>query len=729
MQGLSSEYRLLLTGTPLQNNLQEMWALLHWLYPQVFGVNTQENFRKAFDLTKGKVSTEFMDHARHLLELVMLRRMKSSPGVNLGLPPKEEILLFVPLTPMQRFWYTRILTKSDKGVLSELFEGAKDKEAQARQIEAEVDKAQDALLNKAAHELAAQDGAADDVWAESKEIMEKAMEHEELDDTNTGAWRKLMNLVMQLRKVCSHPYLIPNAGPDPYYLGQHVISASGKMIVLDKLVDELVIKKGKKVIIFSGWTKTLDLCEDLLYLKGANAVSNPSFRYLRLDGGTARARRNLGIRMFNDTSSEFKVMLISTRAGGLGINLASTSDVIFLDEDWNPQITLQAEARAHRIGQKNKVTVYKLCTQGTVEEQMMGRIRKKLYLSAKITESMRNIHSAAEQGKKRKRISTAVESDQPQLDTSSLKSLIRRGAQTLSRPEVDVTEMMSWDWETTLEKCKDKPADAHIADDTAADEATEQTWLNTMEKVECAVFEGKKHQRQIEAAAKNAAELIRADRRVDKNTTVMLDGFAINKESLNCADSEAVPTFAGKDPRLAEPVREKRAAINNQEHCAVCWDGGNLVLCSGCPRSFHMTKKCLDAATLLRAKGKMQFYCPQHECVDCQGKTGNVGGMIYRCRWCERGYCEDCLDWDAVRLVGETIPEYTMIGYGAMQNAWYIECPTCVAHWEEDPGDAEVVRAEKEKIEREYEGWLGEREGDAEVLEEKALGREGMLLI
>ena len=371
-------------------------------------------------------------------------------------------------------------------------------------------------------------------------------------------------------------------------------------------------------------------------------------------------------------------------------------------------------------GQTQKVTVFKISTQGTVEEQMMGRIRKKLYLSAKITESMRNIHSAAEQGKKRKRASAAAEDDTPQLDTTSLKSLIRRGAQTLSRPENDVTEMMSWDWQTTLEKCKDKPADAHIAenDDAAVNNETEQSWLNTMEKVECAVFEGKKHRKQMEAAAKTGpVDLLRADRRLNKNTTVMMDGFAINKESLNCGDWEAVPTLAGKDPRLAEPKREKKAAVTNQEHCAVCWDGGDMVCCSGCPRSYHV--KCLDKSFQLRAKSKMQFYCPQHECIDCQGKTGNVGGMVYRCRWCERAYCEDCLDWDTVRLVGETLPELEMLGFGAMQNAWFVECPTCVAHWEEDPADLEVVQKEKESIGRVYEGWLKEKEkeaGDVEAM-------------
>ena len=699
LQGLTAEYRVLLTGTPLQNNLAEMWALLHWLYPDVFTADTADNFNRAFDLTKGKVSPTFMDDARRLLELVMLRRMKNSPGVDLGLPPKEEVLLYVPLTPMQRFWYTRFLTKADGMMLDELFKGAKAKEVTALKEEAEEDKKQLGLLEKAAEEMSDPNASNDDVWAESKEIMEQAIQSEQAD-INSNQWRKLMNLILQLRKICSHPYILPHAAPEPYYLGDHVKTASGKFIVLDKLVEKLVMKQGKKILIFAGLTKCLDLCEDLLTLKGGNAFSNAAFRYLRLDGSTARAKRNLGIRLFNDSDSEFKVMLISTRAGGLGINLASASDVVFMDEDWNPQITIQAEARAHRIGQTQKVTVYKLCTQGTVEEQMMGRIRKKLYLSAKITESMRNIHSTAAQGKKRKRgpSTDALEEEAPQLDATSLKSLIRRGAQTLSKPEVNVTEMLDWNWETMLEMCKDKPINAKVVNEV--EDTDEESWLNSLEKVECAVFEGKKHQKVAEKAAVNASELSRSDRRIGKNTTVMVDGFAINKESLTCGDWEAVPTMAGKDPRLAEPVREKKAAINSQDVCQHCWDGGEVVTCRSCPRSYHL--KCLDKPFKHKAVGA-HFFCPQHECVDCQAKTAEAGGLMYRCRWCERGYCEDCLDWEAVKLIGATIPEYEMLGFEGQDNAWYIECPTCIRSCEANEEDAERVAEERKRIDAEYE--------------------------
>ena len=128
-------------------------------------------------------------------------------------------------------------------------------------------------------------------------------------------------------------------------------------------MNELVVKGNQKVLIFSGFTRMLDCTEDFLTLRGGDGSK---FKYARLDGSTARARRNLAIRLFNQQESNYRVMLISTRAGGLGINLTAATTCIMLDQDWNPQIMLQAEARAHRIGQTKPVTVYKLCTQGTV---------------------------------------------------------------------------------------------------------------------------------------------------------------------------------------------------------------------------------------------------------------------------------------------------------------------------------------------------------------------------
>lgn len=199
LQGLGAEYRLILTGTPLQNNLVELWALLRWLYPEVFVENTADLFKSAFNLSRGQVNTKVMDDARRLLELIMLRRMKNSPGVDLNLPPKTDVLLFVPLTPMQKFWYTRLLTRTDQVLLNELFQGAKEKEATVLKIENHTSEATD--LPELEDFNSSHGGAAGALWKESEEIVSKAIQQERKQEGNKTAWKKLMNLLMQLRKV------------------------------------------------------------------------------------------------------------------------------------------------------------------------------------------------------------------------------------------------------------------------------------------------------------------------------------------------------------------------------------------------------------------------------------------------------------------------------------------------------------------------------------------------
>ena len=203
LQSIGAEYRLILTGTPLQNNLTELWALLHWLYPELFTEKTAELFKTSFNLTQGQINTSVMDDARRLLELIMLRRMKNSPDVNLNLPPKTEILLFVPLTPMQRFWYERLITRADQGLLEDLFSEAKDKEkdAIANDLE-EVKELEHKTLHHLEH-MVQRNGLVSDGWEESRGIMKRVIEQEKQDSNKGSAWRKLMNLLMQLRKVAS----------------------------------------------------------------------------------------------------------------------------------------------------------------------------------------------------------------------------------------------------------------------------------------------------------------------------------------------------------------------------------------------------------------------------------------------------------------------------------------------------------------------------------------------
>ena len=698
--------------------MRELWSLLHWLYPDVFGKNTSALFEDAFNLTQGKVNSDFMDSARELLEVVMIRRLKGDPGINLGLPPKTEVLLYLPLTPFQQFWYTRLLTRLPNPMLKDLFGNSKQKEEALGDVELDDEG------NKPSFE-------GDESFAmQSQAMIQQAITSEDPADKDTTAYKKLMNLLMQLRKCCSHPYQVKGAAPDPYLLGDHIMHASSKFIVLGKMIDELVIKQGKKIIIFSGFTQTLDYCEDLLTIKGSNQYDK-KFMHGRFDGSTARARRNLQVRLFNDPSSEFRVLLISTRAGGLGLNLAAAcSDVVFLDSDWNPQSDLQAESRAHRIGQTKPCTIYRLATSGTVEEQMMGRIRKKLYLAAKITESMADIHSST--SRKRKRESEVDQDDsgmqeEPQVAMSQLKSLIRRGAATLSHPQIDLGDIIKWDLDTIIDKCKDKPLDHRVKENTSegnleniATDMTEEEWLRKMERVETAVFDGVKYEKAAEAAAKVPTELSREDRRVGKETRVLIGSNWISKESVGCAQWEAVATLSGKgDLRLAEPKREKAAPIEHQDHCQVCADGGEVSLCSRCPRVYHIA--CLPASHKAQASGKRKsfggaFTCPQHSCVDCGRVTSDAGGLIFRCRNCFIGKCGDCLDFDKAVLIGETLPEYEVLGYQTKSNAWYIECEGCVEEKRINPAWANMVAGMALDAEEKYQKMMSAEGLDHEAL-------------
>ena len=135
--------------------------------------------------------------------------------------------------------------------------------------------------------------------------------------------------------------------------------SSSKMIFLDKLLPYLK-NNGHKVLIFSNFTNMLDIIEDYLIYRG--------HRYARLDGSTSRPKRNLQIKLFSLPDSDTFIFLLSTRAGGLGINLVAADTVIFFDSDLNPQVDIQAMARAHRIGQTKKVRVYRLVVKDTVEE-------------------------------------------------------------------------------------------------------------------------------------------------------------------------------------------------------------------------------------------------------------------------------------------------------------------------------------------------------------------------
>ncbi|KAM5140939.1 chromodomain-helicase-DNA-binding protein 4 isoform 2-T2 [Mantella aurantiaca] len=307
LNGYSLQHKLLLTGTPLQNNLEELFHLLNFLTPERF--NNLEGFLEEFaDIAKEDQIKKLHD----MLGPHMLRRLKADVFKNM--PSKTELIVRVELSPMQKKYYKFILTRN----------------------------------------------------------------FEALNTRGGGNQVSLLNVVMDLKKCCNHPYLFPVAAmeapkmPNGMYDGSALIKGAGKLLLLQKMLRNLK-DNGHRVLIFSQMTKMLDLLEDFLEHEG--------YKYERIDGGITGNMRQEAIDRFNAPGAQQFCFLLSTRAGGLGINLATADTVIIYDSDWNPHNDIQAFSRAHRIGQNKKVMIYRFVTRASVEERITQVAKKKMMLT------------------------------------------------------------------------------------------------------------------------------------------------------------------------------------------------------------------------------------------------------------------------------------------------------------------------------------------------------------
>ncbi|OAY53615.1 CHD3-type chromatin-remodeling factor PICKLE [Manihot esculenta] len=298
----SSNHRVLLTGTPLQNNLDELFMLMHFLDAGKFA--SLEEFQEEF---KDINQEEQISRLHKMLAPHLLRRVKKD--VMTELPPKKELILRVELSSKQKEYYKAILTRN--------------------------------------YQILTRRG---------------------------GPQISLINVVMELRKLCCHAYMLEGVEPDIEDASEsykQLVESSGKLQLLDKMMVKLK-EQGHRVLIYSQFQHMLDLLEDYCTYK--------KWQYERIDGRVGGAERQIRIDRFNAKNSSRFCFLLSTRAGGLGINLATADTVIIYDSDWNPHADLQAMARAHRLGQTNKVMIYRLITRGTIEERMMQMTKKKMVL-------------------------------------------------------------------------------------------------------------------------------------------------------------------------------------------------------------------------------------------------------------------------------------------------------------------------------------------------------------
>ncbi|OLN95810.1 putative ATP-dependent helicase IRC5 [Colletotrichum chlorophyti] len=483
LENFTSATRMLITGTPLQNNLKELWSLLHFLLPNIFKEWDMFEAWFDFDDLQDEQGTENFIADRENIELIkkihvilqplLLRRVKAD--VAAYLPKKREYILFAPMTKDQTDLYNAIsdkdidtrafletkvierLTNTDAAVVkSKDVPSAKNVEIPIRNSPRKVkpepvtapakpnaftammsrarsssSKAQDVAQTKskatsqtstrasskrkeaptsetpqaksakssrqstpsttsrgrvtrgrrryAESDADDEDKLSDDEFEAklAKEAEEDEKEHilvplsaEEqyrsniLDQVKKEIGnKKFGNTLMQLRLVCNSPhnFFDPWSYEGSPPVDESVVTSSGKMLMLDRLLPAL-FKKNHKVLIFSQFKTQLDILQDYCELR--------KWKACRLDGSVSQESRRDQIKEFNE-NPDFKIFLLSTRAGGQGINLASADTVILFDSDWNPQQDLQAQDRCHRIGQTRPVIVYRLATKGTVEEDLL----------------------------------------------------------------------------------------------------------------------------------------------------------------------------------------------------------------------------------------------------------------------------------------------------------------------------------------------------------------------
>ncbi|KAI5082173.1 hypothetical protein GOP47_0001916 [Adiantum capillus-veneris] len=328
LKQMPADNTLLLTGTPLQNNLPELWSLLNFILPQIFA--SLEEFQTWFEFadisnnptqeedTNDLCRLKVISKLHLILRPFLLRRLKED--VEKSLPLKKEIILYAPMSEQQREFHYHLINKTMGKYLKEI--------------------------------------------VQLRRFVRKAI---------------LKKVFLQLRKNCNHPNLVTSqfATDKNWPPIEKLVKQCGKLKLLDRLLDHLR-ERGHKVLIFSQWTKVLDILQHYLEERGFNPF--------RIDGSVPQAERQRQIEDFNQGDSKNFIFILSTRAGGLGINLTSADTAIMYDSDWNPHMDMQAMDRCHRIGQTRPVHVYRLVTSHSVECRMLKVAADKLKLEHLVIE-------------------------------------------------------------------------------------------------------------------------------------------------------------------------------------------------------------------------------------------------------------------------------------------------------------------------------------------------------
>lgn len=295
--------RLLLSGTPLQNNLKELWSLMFFLLPDFF--SSAREFLQWFDMDAQKSEdqkTTIVNTLRRIISPFFLRRVKAD--LDIHLPSKKEVALFLNMTEEERRLYDIVMSDDDRFA--------------------------SLLSNKSIR-----------LHTQSRTVRYQV-----------------------LRQLVSHPFIVCEAmdSKNGFSTDRSIVDVSSKLQVLNTMLP-ILKKNGHRVLIFCQFTETIRVLEDYCTMC--------SYKYCMIDGSTSIEQREEQIDMYNNHSNIF-VFLLSTRAGGQGINLSKADTVFIYDSDWNPHMDIQAMDRCHRLGQSKPVVVYRLLTLDTIDMQIFN---------------------------------------------------------------------------------------------------------------------------------------------------------------------------------------------------------------------------------------------------------------------------------------------------------------------------------------------------------------------
>lgn len=693
------EYVILLTGTPLQNDLHELWSLLNFLQPDIF--ISSAKFDECFNISNGngnntnkrsQIDYNLLLKAHAMLKPFMLRRIKNDVA---NLPKKIEKKILCPLTPMQTLWYKRLLLQESALLL---------------QVEKSVE---------GAAAVAASDGSASRPKEDSKALQKERR-------------KKLKALYVQLRKVCNHPFLFEEADEHPEWTDDSIIAASGKLLILDRLLQKLK-EKNNRVVIFSQYTRVLAIIGDYLAYRG--------YEFCRLDGSTNRVQRQISINMFNAKNSPYFAFIMTTRAGGLGVNLQTADTVILYDSDWNPQADAQAMARVHRIGQKKEVHVYRLVTSGTVEERIVQRAENKLFLDQMVNrDSLKEVNTYNNNGSGNPDqaqpgetndcadIENVTDDDMNNMGSDQLLEELSFGADviinstTAQLTDNDIDDLICR--QANLEPSLSSSSLSVNMDTSTAivqvnQKVTAKDYVPDSEVLDTRNFQGSIYHKYSGGALNSvaastalttsggSAESRKTSSRVKKSRLRTItdeygnqyDVIASNMYDMQSGEKsvfeEELKDSAAKSKASKGPTRRKGQVAgrdyDNEDHCLVCWDGGDLICCDRCPASYHDSCLPVDYQQA-QAQNKTGGFpskiwvCPHHFCMVCFKAAAAVGGTLFRCSECSNCFCEEHLPNDAV-INGRCL-RLEKTGYTLVSQACYIFCSETCATFSESYDDS-----------------------------------------